>query len=75
MICALHSWGLIEMFAQRKTPIDFFSWHGYTALVGLYGRIASAVRAKLDAAGKWLSGTLPCLALPALGCIKVYVSG
>lgn len=48
---APYSWGLIDAVADRKTPISFFSWHGYTDVVPLFGDIAAAVRAKLDAAG------------------------
>lgn len=45
-----YSWGLIAELGKRQTPIDFFSWHGYTGNTDFYSETAAAVHAHLQAA-------------------------
>jgi hypothetical protein len=61
------SFGLIDAIATRKTPVDFFSWHFYTANSELLTTIASAMQRKLDSVGlhhveqhvtEWFTGML-----------------
>ena len=44
------SFGLIAELGRRGTPMDFFSFHGYTSNARWYATTATALRAALDAA-------------------------
>lgn len=43
--------GFLRHCRQQEAPLDFFSWHTYSADPFVYGRRARAIRAWLDASG------------------------
>jgi hypothetical protein len=64
-----YSFGLIAELGKRKTPIDFFSWHGYIDQTEWYTDTAIAVRRHLVAAGlghvkQHVTEWFPCILCP-----------
>jgi len=65
-----YSWGLIAELGRRKTPVDFFSWHGYVDQPEWYTDTAAAVQQHLQAAGlghvkQHVTEWFPCILCPA----------
>ncbi len=52
-LCWDHTWGrdFVKYMSERNVPLDFYSWHMYTARLGKLDRDARTVREYLDAAG------------------------